>query len=381
MRKRYLFILFLFILLAGNIFAVQKPVLFWSSGCPHCQKVVNYLEQKNIKDNFILEEVHSQKGNKDFLESLKECKIPVSQAGVPLLKIKNNCILGYRDIINFLKTKDRNFFVSFNQTGETSLTWPMVISGALADSINPCAFAVLIILLTTVLISRERKKILSSAFGFILAIFLAYLAMGLGGWKIFSSSGINLYIVKGAGFLAIILGFLNLKDFFRYGEFGFVMEVPFSWRPLLKKTISFLGLQKSQEVCEACKDKCIKESVRKLGQRNFSGYLKWFNFLPLFLASLLVGLAISFFLLPCTSGPYIVILGLLAKTKRFYKALNYLIIYNLVFILPMILITLAVYFGLDPKKLEKIREKNIKLIHLFIALLLFAIGGYVLIVF
>ncbi|MEJ2625127.1 MAG: hypothetical protein P8Z80_11445 [Pseudolabrys sp.] len=57
------------------------------------------------------------------------------------------------------------------------------------------------------------------------------------------------------------------------------------------------------------------------------------------------GLAVSLFLLPSTSGPYIVILGLLAQTEMRLAAMLWLLLYNLVFILPMIAVTVAVYFG------------------------------------
>ena len=52
-----------------------------------------------------------------------------------------------------------------------------------------------------------------------------------------------------------------------------------------------------------------------------------------------------------------------------------LIYYNLIFVLPMILITLIVYFGYS--KVEKIsgwKERNIKLLHLIAGILVFGIG-------
>ncbi len=392
-------------------FGQEKPVLFWSQGCPHCHIVINYLEKNKIKDHFALKEVHSSENSQDFQKVIGQCHIPLERAGVPLLATKDKCILGDEDIIGFIKNKEVFYFKrilptstqltvsqidlkqtpiaspkSFssqqnkNQFQKNKLTWPLIIGGALADSINPCAFAVLIIFLTTVLVSNKKSKVLVSAFSFIGAIYLSYLAMGLGGWKIFNLSGYSNYFVKGAGILAIILGILNFKDFLKYGGFGFVMEIPFSWRPSLKKIISFLGFKKASEECKVCKNKCIKQPVASLNQ-DIGGFLGFIKRLSLPLAAFLIGLAISLFLLPCTSGPYIVILGLLSKSSTFLKALKYLLAYNLIFILPMVFIALAVYFGLDPKKIEKLRQKNIKIIHLGIALLLLAIGFYVLFVF
>jgi cytochrome c biogenesis protein CcdA len=54
----------------------------------------------------------------------------------------------------------------------------ILIPAALADSINPCAFAVMIILLSSILKQhKSRKKVIFSGLMFIFAIFLSYLAM------------------------------------------------------------------------------------------------------------------------------------------------------------------------------------------------------------
>ncbi len=99
-----------------------------------------------------------------------------------------------------------------------------------------------------------------------------------------------------------------------------------------------------------------------------------------------VGFVVSLFLLPCTSGPYIVILGLLASTTTRTSALAWLLLYNAIFITPMLAITGAVYFGLTTAEgAEEWRTRHLKLLHLIagtiilslgIAILLLLIGGY-----
>jgi cytochrome c biogenesis protein CcdA len=88
----------------------------------------------------------------------------------------------------------------------------------------------------------------------------------------------------------------------------------------------------------------------------------------------IVGLLISLFLLPCTSGPYIIILGLLAAKTTFFKAFLYLIFYNLIFIAPMAVIVLGMYFGLPPEKAENWRKNKIRLLHLIAGVVLIALG-------
>ena len=94
----------------------------------------------------------------------------------------------------------------------------------------------------------------------------------------------------------------------------------------------------------------------------------------------LIGFAVSLFLLPCTSGPYIVILGLLAKTASFMEGLGYLLLYNFVFVLPMLIITFSVAFGLTTMaKAEEWRQRKLKVLHLIagVILLLLGIGMFI----
>ena len=147
--------------------------------------------------------------------------------------------------------------------------------------------------------------------------------MGIGLYTAIQASGLthNFYLI--IAILAIVIGLFNLKDYLWYGKF-FVMEVPISWRPKLKLIIN---------------------SVTSVPGAFFTGFI------------------ISLFLLPCTSGPYIVILGLLAHATTKSYAIMLLAFYNLIFISPMIIITTAVYFGFtDTQKAEEWRTKNIKIL-------------------
>jgi cytochrome c biogenesis protein CcdA len=155
-----------------------------------------------------------------------------------------------------------------------TLTFSAVVFGAAVDAINPCAFAVLIILITTILGAGAKSRALYAGLAFSLSIFISYYLMGLGLFSAVAAAGLTQAIYVSVAVLAIVIGLFNLKDYLWYGKW-FVMEVPLSWRPALKGLI-----QKVTSVPGA----------------------------------FLVGFAVSLFLLPCTSGPYIVILGLLAKT-------------------------------------------------------------------
>ena len=63
---------------------------------------------------------------------------------------------------------------------------------------------------------------------------------------------------------------------------------------------------------------------------------------------------------PCTGGPYLLVLGLLHDQATFLKGLGYLIYYNLVFILPLIIILLVTSNKTLLEKTQKWKSENIK---------------------
>jgi len=81
----------------------------------------------------------------------------------------------------------------------------------------------------------------------------------------------------------------------------------------------------------------------------------------------------SLFLLPCSSGPYLIVLSMLSKAVTL-NALLYLVVYNIIFVLPMVIIAAAIFFGKTTvERVGASRDKYVKEMHLFAGLLLFAL--------
>lgn len=218
----------------------------------------------------------------------------------------------------------------------------ILVPAALWDSINPCAFAVMFILLSSVMRQKQsRKQVLLSAAAFIGAVFISYIAIGFGLYHALASSD-NVYYVKlFAGILGILVGLANLKDYFWYGKW-FRMEVPISWRPNMKKL--------------------IKKVTSPVG-----AFAIW--------------ILISLFLLPCTSGPYITVLGYLSSDVTLDKLWGYIYIfsYNLIFIVPMVVIAFIVAFGhKDIGELKEYKELNVEKMHLITGIIMLLLGVYIL---
>lgn len=72
----------------------------------------------------------------------------------------------------------------------------VLIPAALADSINPCAFAVMLLLLGAILSKTQKKsKVILAGMLFSLAVFISYLAMGIGLFSALASAE-NTFVIK-----------------------------------------------------------------------------------------------------------------------------------------------------------------------------------------
>ncbi|MCD6522874.1 MAG: hypothetical protein J7K68_03925 [Candidatus Diapherotrites archaeon] len=357
---------FLLLLLISSVFAYNVTAyFFWGQGCPHCAKEEPFLEQMEAKyPEFHAErfEIYRNTTNRALFKRTAEAYNTTIQ-GVPTLFIGNKVIVGWdprgifgeptpKAIENTIKEcitygcpspgeKIEN--ATFVTTKEVSPVEGVnllslvsaVIAGSAVDAINPCAFAVLIILLTTILVAGDRFRVLKAGIAFSLAIFISYFLMGLGLFSAIQWAGATRTIYYIVGALAVVVGLLNIKDYLRYGGGGFVMEVPQSWRPTLKRII---------------------KSVTSAPGAFFIGFI------------------VSLFLLPCTSGPYIVVLGLLARRATQALAIMLLLLYNAIFILPMLFITFMVYKGLSPERVEKWRKGKLRHLHLVAGIIILGLG-------
>ncbi len=217
-----------------------------------------------------------------------------------------------------------------------------ITSLALADSVNPCEIAVLAMVLIAILIQNpeKRKRVLFGGFAFISAVYIGYLAYGLiiiQFFKVFAEilRQNSVLIYRGLAILAMILGALNIKDFFMYKKGSFATEMPLFLRPRVKRII----------------DRITSPS-----------------------GAFIIGFIVTLFLLPCTMGPYIVASGLLSELGTL-TALPWLLYYNFVFVLPMIIIVFVIYFGFA--KVDEVsgwKDRNVKILHLIAGILLFLVG-------
>jgi cytochrome c biogenesis protein CcdA len=225
------------------------------------------------------------------------------------------------------------------------LTLGLVIAAALADSINPCVFGVLIFLLaymTTVF--KNKAKMLLAGLIYITTVYITYLLLGIGIFTLAYTGGLAKPFYWFAAITALIAGLFEIKDYFWYGK-GFSLQMIPGGAERIKK-------------------------FSKLMQRLETKH----PLLGLAVAGLL-GIIVVFVELPCTGAPYLAVLGLLSSGD-YASGIPLLLLYNLIFILPLIVIVSLVYFGHTSKKLEKWRKEHRGLMRLSIGLFLLTLGAY-----
>jgi cytochrome c biogenesis protein CcdA/thiol-disulfide isomerase/thioredoxin len=246
-----------------------------------------------------------------------------------------NILAGISTFFSNIAEKIRGSFSASNNL------WIKVFSLALADSFNPCALSVLLMMLIAIATyhPKDRKQVLWAGLAFVGAVFITYLLYGILIVKAFqfiqAISSIRLYLYKALGVGSILLGLLELKDYFFYKPGSAFTEMPLSFRPKVQKIMAK-----------------VTSPIGALG----------------------LGMFVTLFLLPCTMGPLFVTGGILSSDSLI-TALPYLLFYNLVFVLPMIVIILLVFWGSKSiKEITTWRENNVKVMHLIIGIIFVLLG-------
>ncbi len=215
-------------------------------------------------------------------------------------------------------------------------TLSVILFSAAIDSINPCAFGVLILMITVVLGEKKAstKRLLKLGFFYIFAIFVTYLSAGLGLVYFLANVPLSFteYLALIVGTFVILAGLLEIKDFFWYGE-GFSLQIPHVFIDKihkLSKNMSIIGVT-------------------------------------------ILGAFIAAVELPCTGAPYLAIITILSLNFNL-QAFGLLVIYNLIFIAPLVVILLSVVGGVKVSNVKKWKQANKTYMRFGIGLMLIALG-------
>ncbi len=190
--------------------------------------------------------------------------------------------------------------VLWNLSNGGSWLLPLVLVAALLDSINPCAFSILILTIAFLLsIGKMRSNILQIGSFYIVGIFSVYLLIGLGILQTLHLFNTPHFMARVGAILLIALGSINLVNEF-FPKFPIKLKIP------------------------------------NAAHHKMAVLMEQASLPTAFLLGALVGLC-EF---PCTGGPYLLVLGLLHDSATYLKGLSYLVLYNLIFVAPLVIILL-----------------------------------------
>lgn len=216
----------------------------------------------------------------------------------------------------------------------------VILVASSADAINPCSISVMILLLSwVVLFSGKPEKTMKLGLIYIIISFLTYYAIGLfflGSFELIARSSMASRFMSVMAAFTIIVGVINILGFFFPKRFSYDF---------------FTG---------------AKAAIVKWLERATIGATVVFALVSTFLETPcsfpLYGGTINYML-----HEHLSILGILAM----------LVIYNIIFVLPLIIILWLVYTGKEVVKLKNWERKANKYMNLVVGVVLVLLGLWV----
>ena len=224
-----------------------------------------------------------------------------------------------------------------------------VVFAGLVDGLNPCAFATLIFFVSYLTLSgREGREVLVVGTTFTLGVFLAYLVVGVGFYKVLDLLGdllttLGRWVYGLTALLCAGLAVFSFLDFLkaRRGEIGdMALNLPHGLRMRINAVI-------------------------RRGRKSRA-----------FVAGTFVtGVVVSFLELACTGQVYLpTIIFVVSQPEMRARAVLFLVLYNLLFILPLVVVFVLVYYGTGSKQLTRFLQRRAAMIKLGMALLFTALA-------
>ncbi len=203
----------------------------------------------------------------------------------------------------------------------------LVLAGL--DAFNPCAFFVLLFLLSMMAHQKSRARMLMIGGVFVAISGLMYFAFMAAWLNVFQLFGHLAWVTVAAGALAVFVGAVNIKDYFWF-ERGLTLSIPESKKPdIFRRTRNILSAE---------------------------------NLPAMIAATAFLAIAANFYELLCTAGFPMVYTRLLTLADLSPAArYGYLAAYNLIYVLPLAAIVAVFAGSLGARKLNEREGRLLKL--------------------
>jgi len=239
-------------------------------------------------------------------------------------------------IIGIVVLKNSSVTASFIWDLSNQGVWllPLVLISALLDSVHPCSFSILLITIAFLFgIQMTRKKILQIGGTYIAGIFVAYLLIGLGILKVLHLFNTPHFMGKLGATLLIIFGVINLVNKF-FPNFPIKLKIP---------SVSHTAMGRLMEKAS-------------------------------FPAAFGLGLLVGICQFPCMGGPYLMVIGLLRDQVTYLSGFGYLVLYNLILIVPLVAVLWITADKTIVDKIQEWKKTNMKGVQFWAGLAMIIIG-------
>jgi cytochrome c biogenesis protein CcdA len=237
-----------------------------------------------------------------------------------------------------------------------------IVNLGLIDGINPCAFTVIVFFMSFLAVQGYRKKeLIVIGLCFISMVFITYLLVGIGAfvflYRLEKFWLVTKIINVSIGLLSFVLGGFALYDFFKFKKTGktegLTLQLPLAVKNQIHKII---GLH--YRVNKAAEGNSQKRPLLKL-----------------ILSALITGFLVSILEAVCTGQAYLPTITFVLKTSHFkIQALGYLLLYNLMFITPLLLIFFSALFGATSEQFSGVLKKHLLTVKILMAIVFFGLG-------
>ena len=373
LNKIFLFTFLFLLVFSVSVNALENNLdvnIFVSNTCPHCAELKNFLT--SIENNYDYLNINyyevSSVENQELFYDLTQSH-GFQPQGVPTTFIGDQYFVGYSSQmndeiigiienakieVNDINLDQDNNLQDINQNSSQTFNIPLIgkIDGSsvslplltiilgFLDGFNPCAFFVLLFLLSMLVYAKNKKRMLSIGLTFIFFSGLIYFLF-MSAWLNFFKVTQNISIVTTiAGIIALVIAIINIKDFFAF-----------------KKGITL----------------SVSDDHRKNLITKMRGLLKAESMTSMMIGTIVLAITANIYELLCTAGfpmvfTKILVLNQLSNVSYY----SYLLFYNLMYVLPLLVIVLIFTYTLGARKLSQSQGESLKLLS---GMMMLSLGG------
>ena len=339
-------------------------IYFSSRLCGTCSQLADDGVIEMLENQGYIIQIYYLEDDPDNVDLLKNYQatydVPLESGGVPVLFVGSTYFIGRTDI------RDGVLNNEIQPIMDTQTLLPMQIAIpsdfsliyfillGFVDGINPCAIAMLLMFISLLSFTTNKKVLLRVSLIFISAIFLSYFLFGTFLYSFLSEFASASFLVEFVPWIIIVIaGFLFLLN-----TYDFI----------------FTTLQRYDKVKNQ-----LPKGIQKFNRKLMNTFTNKMNegSVGLYFLTFAIGIIISFTEFLCTGQAYFTaILHLIHYTDYVGRGVILLLIYNLIFVLPLIIISAIAIKSQSITPIAAFMRERLNLIKLFSALVFLAILLY-----